>query len=72
MGIDEGDDTAIRIAASHDGQDGEQQHMGKIVELPLPTTGIGNVCQQAQQRRECNHGNLRLGCYPSSQTSVDL
>jgi hypothetical protein len=28
MDVDEGDDAAIRVAAGHDGEDGEQQHVG--------------------------------------------
>jgi hypothetical protein len=43
--------------------------MGQRVELSLRPTWIGNICQQAQQRRECDHGNLRFGCRPKSQTS---
>jgi len=71
MDIDEGDDASIRVAAGHDGKDGEQQHVGKLVLLALATAGIGNARQQAQQRRECVHGNLRLGCRPRSQTFAD-
>ena len=40
MNIDEGDDASIRVATRHDGQDGEQQHVGKLVFLSLPTAGI--------------------------------
>jgi len=29
MNIDEGDDASIRVAACHDGEDGEQQYVGK-------------------------------------------
>jgi hypothetical protein len=71
MHVDEGDDAAIRVAAGHDGEDGKQQHMRKLVDLPLATTGIGNFSEQAQQRRECSHGNLRLGCRPRSQSFSD-
>ncbi len=71
MQVDEGDDAAIRVAAGHDGEDGKQQHVGKLVDLPLPTTRIGDFGEQAQQRRECSHGNLRLGCHPRSQTFSD-
>ena len=69
MDVDEGDDAAIRVAAGHDGKDGEQQDVGQLIELALPTPGIGDVRQQTQQRRKCSHGNLRLGCRPRSQTS---
>jgi hypothetical protein len=61
MDIDEGDDASIRVAAGHDGKNGEQQHVRKLVFLPLPAAGIGNFRQQVQQRCECGHGNLRLG-----------
>jgi hypothetical protein len=71
MHVDEGDDAAIRVAAGHDGQDGKQQHMGKLVDLPLSTTRVRDFGQQAQQRRKCNHGNLRRGCRPRSQTFAD-
>jgi hypothetical protein len=37
--------------------------------LQLTGAGIGNVCQQAQQRRKCDQGNLRLSCLPRSETS---
>jgi hypothetical protein len=37
----------------------------------LPTPRIGNFGQQAQQRRKRNHGSLRRGCRPTSQTSLD-
>jgi hypothetical protein len=39
--------------------------------LSLSAARIGNFCQQIQERRECGHGNLRLGCRPRSQTSAD-
>ena len=71
MDVDEGDDAATRVAAGHDGEDGEQQYMRQLVFHSLPTTGIGNVCQHVQQRRKCSHGNLRVGCRPRSQTSAD-
>ena len=71
MDIDEGDDASIRVAAGYDGEDGEQQHVGKLVFLPLSAARIGNFRQQVQERRECGHGNLRLGCRPRSQTSAD-
>jgi hypothetical protein len=69
MDVDEGDDAPIRVATGHDGKDGEQQQVGQLVELSLRPTWIGNVCEQAQQRRKCSHGNLRLGCCPRSQRS---
>jgi hypothetical protein len=71
MDIDEGDDAPIRVAAGYDGEDGEQQYVGKLVFLTLSTTRVGNFRQQVQERRECGHGNLRLGCRPRSQTSID-
>ena len=71
MDADEGDDAPIRVAAGHDGDDGVQQHVGQPVALTLPTTAIGNFGEQAQQRRDCSHGNLRPGCRPRSQTSAD-
>ena len=48
MDIDEGDDASIRVAAGHDGENGEQQHVGKLVFLPLSAARIGNSRQQAQ------------------------
>src|SRR4051812_19312320 len=71
MNVDEGDDAAIRVAAGHDGEDGEQQDVRQLIELALPTPGIGDVRQQPQQRRKCSHGNLRVGCRPRSQTQAD-
>ncbi len=50
MDGDEGDDAAIRVAAGHDGKDGEQQHVGQLVELPLSPAWIRHVRQQVQQR----------------------
>jgi hypothetical protein len=69
MDVDEGDDATIRVAAGHDGEDGKQQHVGQLVQLALRPARIRNFLQQAQQRRECSHGNLRFGCRPRSQTS---
>jgi len=71
MHVNERHDAAAGIAAGHDGQDREQQDIGQLVELPLPASGIGNFAQQAQDRRKRNHGNLRHGCRPRSQTSAD-
>jgi len=71
MDIDEGDDASIRIATRHDGKDGEQQHVAKLVFLPLPTARIRHFRQQTQQRRKWRHGNLQLGCHPRSQTFAD-
>ena len=71
MDIDEGDDASIRIATCDDRKDGEQQHVGKFVFLPLPTARIRHLRQQTQQRRKWRHGNLRLGCHPRSQTFAD-
>ena len=68
--VDEGDNTAIRVAAAHDGQDGEQQHMGQLVEPSLRPARIGNVRQHIQQRRKRSHGTLRLSCCRKGQTSV--
>jgi hypothetical protein len=45
--------------------------VGKLVFLPLPAARIGNFRQQVQERCECGHGNLRLGCRPRSQRSAD-
>ena len=47
---DEGDDATIRVAAGHDGEDGEQQHIGQLVELSLRPARIRNVRQHVQQR----------------------
>jgi hypothetical protein len=69
MDVDEGDDATIRVAAGHDGEDGKQQHVGQLVEFALRPAWIRNFLQQAQQRRESSHGNLRFGCRPRSQTS---
>jgi hypothetical protein len=71
MHIDESNDASIRVAAGHDGENGEQQDVGKLVFLPLPAARIGNFRQQVQERCECGHGNLRLGCRPRSQRSAD-
>ena len=69
--VDEGDDAAVGVAAGHEGEDGKQQHIRQLVELALRPARVGNLCQQVQQRRECSHGNLLLGCRPRSQTSAD-
>jgi len=53
MDADEGDnvrrtssfDAAIRVAAGHDGKDGEQQHVGQLVELALRPARIKDVRQ---------------------------
>jgi hypothetical protein len=71
MNVDEGNDAPIRVAAGYDGKDGKQQHMGQLVELAFRPARIRNVVQQAQQRCERSHGNLRLGCRPRSQTFSD-
>ena len=68
--VDEGDDAAIRVAAGHDGQDGEQQHVGQLVELSLRPAHIRDVRQHIQQRRKRSHGNLRPSCCRKSQTSA--
>jgi hypothetical protein len=68
--VDKRDDAAIRVRAGHDGEDGEQQHMRQFVDLPLRPAWIRNVRQQAQQRREFGHGNLRYDCHPRNQTSA--
>ena len=65
---DEGDYTAIRVAAGHDGQDGEQQHVGQLVDLPLRPARIRDVRQHVQQRRKHSHGNLHPRCRRKSQT----
>ena len=39
MHVDEGDDATIRVAAGHDSEDGEQQHIRQLVELPLHGAG---------------------------------
>ena len=64
----EDDNTAIRVAAGHDGQDGEQQHVGQLVELPLRPARIRNVRQHVQQRRKRSHGNPHPNCRSRSQT----
>jgi len=68
MDADEGDDAAIRVAARHDGEDGEQQHVGQRVEPALRPARIRNLRQHVQQRRKRGHGNLQPGCRPRSQT----
>ena len=60
-----------RIAAGHHGKDREQQAIGKLIDLSLPTPTIGNFGQQAHRRRKRNHSHLRLGCRPTSQTFAD-
>jgi len=47
---DEGDDAAIRVAAGHDGKNGEQQHVGQPVELALRPARIRDVRQHVLQR----------------------
>jgi hypothetical protein len=69
MGVDEADETPIGVGSGDDGEDAEQKHMRKLMEPALRPARIGHVFQQAQQRCECSHGNLRLGCRPTSQTS---
>ena len=71
MDIDEGDDASIRISAGDGGKDRKEQDMRQLVHLALPTAGIGHLAQQIQQRGECSHGNLRIGCRPMSQTFAD-
>jgi len=73
---DEGDDVrrtspfdaATRVAAGHDGEDGEPQHVGQLVGLSLRPARIRHVRQHIQQRREHNHGNLRPSCRRIGQT----
>jgi len=50
MDGDEGDNAAIRVAAGDDGEDGEQQHKGQLVELPLRPARIRDLRQHVQQR----------------------
>jgi len=50
MDADERDDAAIRVAAGDNGKDGEQQHVGQLVELPLRPARIRDVRQHVQQR----------------------
>jgi len=66
--VDEGDNAAIRVTAGHDGQDGEQRHIGQLVELPLRPARIRDVRQHIQQRRKHSHGNLHPSCRRRSQT----
>lgn len=66
--VDKGDNATVRVGAANDGENGEQQDVGQLVEFALGAPGIGNVGQQVQQRRERDHGNLRLGCFARSQT----
>ena len=72
MHVDEGHNAPIRVAACHHGEDGEQQHMGQLVELAFRATRVGNLRQNFQQRREPSHGNLRLGCRSKSQSPADF
>ena len=67
MHVDERDDTAIRVAACDNGEDGEQQDVRQLVELALGPARIRDIRQYVQQRRKRGHGNLRLGCHPKSQ-----
>ena len=60
--IDEDGDVTIAIGACDDGEDGEQQNIAKLVTSALCPPGIGDVLQQGEQRGECSHGNLQLGC----------
>ena len=69
--VDKRDDASIRVPAGHNGEDGEQQHVRQFVDLPLRPAWIRNFRQQAQQRREFGHGNLRHGCHPRNQRSAD-
>ena len=66
MDVDEGDDATVRVAAGDDGEDGKQQHIGQLVKLALRPARIRNFLQQVQKRRECSHGNPRVGCRPRS------
>ena len=50
-------DAAIRVAADHDGEGGDQQHIGQLVKLPLRPAWIKDVHQYIQQRREHSHDN---------------
>jgi len=43
MHVDERDDTAIRVAACDNGEDGEQQDVRQLVELALGPAGSGSV-----------------------------
>jgi len=71
LDIDGGGNAAIAIAAGHDGKDREQRHMRQLVELALRSARIRNLGQQIEQRRECNHGNLRDGWCSRSQRFGD-
>jgi len=66
--VDEGDDAAIQVAAGHDGKDGEQQHVGQLVELPLRPARIRDIRQHIQQRRKRSHSNLQPSCRLKGQT----
>ncbi len=46
--VNEGDNAAVRVAAGHDGENGEQQHVGQLVELAFRPAWIGDVRQQIQ------------------------
>ena len=65
--VDEGYDATVRVAAGDDGENGKQQHIWQLVELALGPARVRNFLQQAQQRRERSHGNLRVGCRPRGQ-----
>jgi len=52
MDGDEGDNAAIRVAAGHDGEDGEQQHVGQLVESPL-RPGLFNAAEWAVLSLPC-------------------
>ena len=51
MNVDEGNDAAVRIAAGHDGEDGEEQHIRQLIKLSLRSARIRNLCQQFQPRQ---------------------
>ncbi len=48
MDGDEGDDAAMRVAAGHNGEDGERQHGGQLVKLPLCPAWIRDVRQHIE------------------------
>lgn len=50
MDVDEGDDATVGVRAGNDGENGEQQDVGKFVEFAFGAPGIGNISQQLQQR----------------------
>jgi len=67
---DEGDDTPERIRSGYDGQDGEQQDVGQLVELAFRPSRVLHRGQQAEKCIERSHGNLRVIRLPRIDSDI--